>query len=195
MDRECTPSPAGSRLPLSPISFPGLSRCGVSDGSAPQRGASRIGQPIRGPGAGQSRQPQRVQPGGFFRPLFGRSKRGPTVGSDRQEVRSTGGLHRGEHSIWYSHQTHHVEGGRVHPSQRSVTECRRKKTVSDKPPTAGLYDGPCGRQGERLRKRRRTRSSGPPRRNSAKTIRVWDGVSPSVNQPVRFHAHRRPRSR
>jgi hypothetical protein len=32
--------------------------------------------PIRGPGAEQDRQPQRVQPGGFFRPLFGRSKRG-----------------------------------------------------------------------------------------------------------------------
>jgi hypothetical protein len=32
--------------------------------------------PIRGPEAEQRRQPQRVQPGGFFRPLFGRSKRG-----------------------------------------------------------------------------------------------------------------------
>jgi len=42
---------------------PGLSRCGVSDGAAPQRGISRIGQPIRGPDAGQGRKPQRVQPG------------------------------------------------------------------------------------------------------------------------------------
>jgi hypothetical protein len=48
---------------LQPILSPGLSRCGVSDGSAPQRGVSRIGQPIRGPDAGQGRQPQRVQPG------------------------------------------------------------------------------------------------------------------------------------
>jgi hypothetical protein len=55
---------------------PGLSRCGVPDGAAKARGASRIGQPIRGPDAEQHRQPQRVQPGGFFRPLFGRSKRG-----------------------------------------------------------------------------------------------------------------------
>ena len=64
---------------------PGLSRCGVSDGSAKQRGSLRIGQPIRGPGAEQGRQPQRVQPGGFFRPLFGRSKRGHPDGSDYQD--------------------------------------------------------------------------------------------------------------
>jgi hypothetical protein len=31
---------------------------------------------IRNPDAEQRRQPQRVPPGGFFRPLFGRSKRG-----------------------------------------------------------------------------------------------------------------------
>jgi len=43
--------------------FPGLPRCGVSDGPATQRGSVRIGQPIRGPDAGQRRQPQRVQPG------------------------------------------------------------------------------------------------------------------------------------
>jgi hypothetical protein len=48
---------------LPPIRFPGLSRCGVSDGVAPQRAVARIGQPIRGPDAEQSRQPQRVQPG------------------------------------------------------------------------------------------------------------------------------------
>ena len=41
--------------------------------------------PIRGPDAGQSRQPQRVPPGGFFRPLFGRSKRGHPDGFDRQD--------------------------------------------------------------------------------------------------------------
>jgi hypothetical protein len=52
----------------------------------------RIGQPIRSPDAGQGRQPQRVQPGGFFRPLFGRSKRGHPTGNTgriapaRQEV-------------------------------------------------------------------------------------------------------------
>ena len=34
------------------------------------------GVAIRGPDAKHRRQPQRVQPGGFFRPLFGRSKRG-----------------------------------------------------------------------------------------------------------------------
>jgi hypothetical protein len=32
--------------------------------------------PIRGPDAEQHRQPQRGQSGGFFRSLFGRSKRG-----------------------------------------------------------------------------------------------------------------------
>jgi hypothetical protein len=65
--------------------FPGLSRCGVSDDPAPQRGVSRIGQPIRGPDAKRGRQPQRVQPGGFFRPLFGRSKRGHLDGYDQQQ--------------------------------------------------------------------------------------------------------------
>jgi hypothetical protein len=44
-------------------SISGLSRCGVSDENAMQRGSSRIGQPIRGPDAEQARQPQRVQPG------------------------------------------------------------------------------------------------------------------------------------
>jgi hypothetical protein len=59
-----------------PASVAGLSRFGVSDENAMQRGSSRIGQPIRGPDAEQARQPKRDQPGGFFRPLFGRSKRG-----------------------------------------------------------------------------------------------------------------------
>jgi hypothetical protein len=48
---------------LGPEPVPGLSRCGVSDENAMQRGSSRIGQPIRGPDAEQARQPQRVQPG------------------------------------------------------------------------------------------------------------------------------------
>jgi hypothetical protein len=38
--------------------------------------------PIRGPDAKHRRQPWRVQPGGFFRPLFGRSKRGPPDKAD-----------------------------------------------------------------------------------------------------------------
>jgi hypothetical protein len=61
---------------LTPIRFPGLSRCGVSDGVAPQRAVARIGQPIRGPDAGQRRQPQRVQPGGFFSSPFWPVKKG-----------------------------------------------------------------------------------------------------------------------
>jgi hypothetical protein len=40
---------------------------------------------IRGPDAKQRRQPQRVQPGGFFRPLFGRSKRGHPDGSYQED--------------------------------------------------------------------------------------------------------------
>jgi hypothetical protein len=48
--------------------------------------------PIRGPEAERRRQPQRVQPGGFFRPFFGRSKRGhPDGGYQQDGCRKTGG--------------------------------------------------------------------------------------------------------
>ena len=77
MEQKRGSPPACSPLVSRRILLPGLSRCGVPDGPATQRGSVRIGKPIRGPVAGQDRQPQRVQPGGFFRPLFGRSKRGP----------------------------------------------------------------------------------------------------------------------
>ena len=45
---------------------------------------------IRGPDAEHHRQPQRVQTGGFFRPLFGRSKRGhPGLSNDTPPAQST----------------------------------------------------------------------------------------------------------
>ena len=84
-NRKRAPPPAYSPPGFRRLLLPGLSRCGVSDGPATQRGSARIGKPIRGPAAGQRRQPQRVQPGGFFRPLFGRSKRGHLDESDRQD--------------------------------------------------------------------------------------------------------------
>jgi hypothetical protein len=82
--------------------------------------------PIRGPDAVQRRQPQRVQPGGFFRPLVGRSKRGPPDGSDRQDgclkadVRSCTfiELHRRKRTI---------------PAQLSPAECWKTRPCPDWP--------------------------------------------------------------
>jgi hypothetical protein len=130
---------------LPPILFPGLSRCGVSDGAVPQRGTSRIGQPIRGPDAGQSRQPQRVQPGGFFRPLFGRSKRGHPDGPDGQ-----GG---------YTKESTHMErlsnhrGGHL-PPHRFPTECQSTRFCAGTAAGYGRCDWPPRRQGGRFRNRR-----------------------------------------
>jgi hypothetical protein len=106
---------------LPPIRFPGLSRCGVSDGVAPQRAVARIGQPIRGPDAGQSRQPQRVQPGGFFRPLFGRSKRGHSDRTYRQDCTRTVRL-----------SSHIEEGGRL-PAQLFRPSAGGRHLARDRP--------------------------------------------------------------
>jgi hypothetical protein len=54
--------------------------------------------PIRGPEAEQCRQPQRVQPGGFFRPLFGRSKRGHPDGVYRRDNFTEESTHAGRSS-------------------------------------------------------------------------------------------------
>jgi hypothetical protein len=125
---------------LPPIRFPGLSRCGVSDGVAPQRAVARIGQPIRGPDAGQSRQPQRVQPGGFFRPLFGRSKRGHPDRCYRQDDYT-------EEGTQPVRSSNHTEGEGCLPAQRSPTECRRTRPCGGPAGGGGQCDWPHRRQG------------------------------------------------
>jgi hypothetical protein len=125
---------------LPPILFPGLSRCGVSDGVAPQRAVARIGQPIRGPDAGQSRQPQRVQPGGFFRPLFGRSKRGHPDRFYQQDDHTE----EGTQSV---RSPNHIEREGYLPAQQSPTECRRTTPCGGPAVGGGQCDWPHRRQG------------------------------------------------
>jgi hypothetical protein len=136
---------------LPPIRFPGLSRCGVSDGVAPQRAVARIGQPIRGPDAGQSRQPQRVQPGDanavseyrlvrLFSSLFGRSKRGHPDSSHLQDDYT-------EEGTQPVRSPNHIERERYLPAQRSPTECRRTGPCGGPAVGVGQCDWPHRRQG------------------------------------------------
>jgi hypothetical protein len=97
---------------------------------------------IRGPDAGQSRQLQRVQPGGFFRPLFGRSKRGHPDGAYRQD----GYTKERTHTVRPSNQDRRTEDASLHSDPRPSTRVRdpaedRPSAVAD---AIGLIDDRTG---------------------------------------------------
>jgi hypothetical protein len=94
---------------------------------------------IRGLDAGQSRQPQRVQPGGLFRPLFGRSKRGHPDRCYRQDDYT-------EEGTQSDRSPNHIERGRYLPAQRSPTECRRRGPCGGPSVSGGQCDWPHRRQ-------------------------------------------------
>jgi hypothetical protein len=102
---------------------------------------------IRGPGAEQVCQPQRVQPGGFFRPLFGRSKRGHPDAPGRQDDYTTETTYR---VSWSNHR----EGEGHLPSKLSPAEQWKTKACGGRTAGCGQCDWPHRRQGGRLRERR-----------------------------------------
>ena len=121
-----------------------LSRRGGLRESMSERGHRRCPSEFRfaAPTRGRAVSHSACSPAAFFRPLFGRSKRGHSDGADRQDDYTEEGTRTVRSS-------NHIGGEGCLPAQRSPTECRRRRPCRGPAIGGGQCDWPHRRQGER----------------------------------------------